>query len=86
MAVKTFFLIKLPIHEEQTNTNKSTTKIMKLFATCLEKNSTVYSFKMFSKHQVFAHKKQIHEIRSFKKTNTVEMFCFHIYQSNVSAQ
>lgn len=56
MAVKTFFLIELPIHEEQTNTNRSTTKIMKLFATCLEKNSTVYGFKIFSTHQEFVQK------------------------------
>lgn len=47
--------MELPSHEKQINTNRSTTKIMKLFAICFE-NSTVYGFKMFSKHQDFVQK------------------------------
>lgn len=47
--------MELPSHEKQINTNRSTTKTMKLFAICFE-NSTVYGFQMFSKHQDFVQK------------------------------
>lgn len=55
--------------------------MMILFATCLEKNSTAYGFKMFSKHQEFVQKQTNTWTQKFQKTTTVEMFRFHIYQS-----
>lgn len=52
---------------------------MKLFAICSEKNSTVYGFKMFSKHQEFVQKQTNIWTQKFQKT-TVDIFSFHIYQ------
>lgn len=72
--------MELPSHEKQINTNRSTTKIMKLFAICFE-NSTVYGFKMFSKHQDFVQKQTNTETQKFQKTTTVAISFLHIYQS-----
>lgn len=49
--------------------------MMKLFVTCLEKNSTVYG----STHQEFVQKQTGTWTQKFQKNTMVEIFHFHIY-------